>query len=75
MEDVFEDILRYLSEDVEFARWNITTSSMKYASFKHGKCQLDEDFDTQIYSASDQVFKTIIKIQYREHIHCDFYSN
>ena len=48
MEDVHEDILRYLSEDAEFAKWNITTASMKYASFKHGKCQLDESFDTRI---------------------------
>ena len=48
LEDVFEDILRYLSEDVEFAKWNITTASMKYASFKHGKCQLEEGFDTRI---------------------------
>ena len=45
---VYEDILRYLSEDAEFAKWNISTASMKYASFKHGKCQLDEGFDTQI---------------------------
>ena len=48
IEDVYEDILRYLSEDAEFAKWNISTASMKYASFKHGKCQFDEGFDTRI---------------------------
>ena len=60
MEDVYEDILRHLSEDVEFARWNITTNSINYALFKHGKCVLDEDFDSQILSASDQVLKITI---------------
>ena len=58
MKDVYEDILRHLSEDVEFARWNITTNSMNYAVFKHGKCLMDEDFDSQIHNASNQVFKT-----------------
>ena len=68
MEDVYEDILRYLSEDAEFAKWNISTAAMKYASFKHGKCQLDEGFDTQIdIGAVEEVISAELWIGYLLH--------
>ena len=32
MEDVYQDVVRHLSEDVKFAEWNIATKAVKYAS-------------------------------------------
>ena len=42
IQDVYENILRHLSEDITFSNWDISTAALKYVTMTY-KCQEDDN--------------------------------
>ena len=59
MRDVFEDVVRHLSEDVKFTEWNIGTAAVKY-SLKKYNCDIQHPQPIEGASVEDGIFIDVL---------------